>query len=147
MSIRVANKNDVPKICTLVKSLSYFYLESDKTELPNWFAETLTSEAFQNRVQSNEYQNFVYEEQGEIVGYLALKNNSHLYHLFVSESYQGKGISRYLWSHALTKCVSDLYTLRSSLFAVPIYKKFGFKVIGEAGEKDGIGYQAMELRV
>ncbi|WP_076421203.1 GNAT family N-acetyltransferase [Colwellia sp. UCD-KL20] len=147
MSIRVANKNDVPKICTLVKSLSYFYLESDKAELPNWFAETLTTEAFQNRVKSNEYHNFVYESHGEIVGYLALKNNSHLYHLFVSESYQGKGISRCLWNHALTKCVSDIYTLRSSLFAVPIYKKFGFKAVGDAREKDGIGYQSMELRV
>ncbi len=147
MSIRVANKYDVSNICSLVSSLSHFYLESCEMELPNWFAETLTTEAFLSRIQSDEYLNFVYEVQGEVVGYLALKGNSHLYHLFVSESYQGKGISRCLWSHAITKCIAEIYTLRSSLFAVPIYKKFGFKVVGEAGEKDGIGFQPMELRV
>ena len=92
MSIRVASKHDVSQICSLVKSLSYFYLESDKATLPNWFTETLTTEAFLNRIQSDEYQNFVYQVEGEIVGYLALKGNSHLYHLFVSESCQGKGI-------------------------------------------------------
>jgi GNAT superfamily N-acetyltransferase len=147
MNIRVANKHDVPDICNLVKSLSHFYLESGESELPNWFSETLTKDSFLKRVLNDEYHNFVYEIEGKVEGYLSLKGNSHLYHLFVSETHQGKGISRSLWTHAINECASELYTLRSSLFAVPIYKKFGFKVVGEAGEKDGIGFQPMELRV
>jgi len=147
MNIRVAIKHDVSDICSLVSSLSHFYLENDEKKLPNWFAKTLTPDAFLSRVQSNEYQNFIYEVHGEIVGYLALKGNNHLYHLFVSESYQCNGISRCLWNYALTKCVAEVYTVRSSLFAVPIYKNFGFEVIGEVDERDGIDFQFMELRV
>ncbi|PKG39094.1 GNAT family N-acetyltransferase [Psychromonas sp. Urea-02u-13] len=147
MSIRVANENDVSKICSLVISLSHFYLESIESELPDWFAETLTEKAFLNRIINEEYQNFVYEIHGEIVGYLALKGNSHLYHLFVAENHQGKGISKSLWSYARNVCIAEIYTLRSSLFAIPIYQNFGFKMVGDAGEKDGIGFQSMELRV
>ena len=146
MSIRVAVVEDVSKICDLVMSLSHFYLENKEAELPNWFSETLTKNSFLNRVESLEYHNFVYEADGEMAGYLAFKGNSHLYHLFVSEKYQGKGISRDLWNYATKECVADCYSLRSSLYAIPIYQKFGFKVIGEAGEKDGIGFQPMELR-
>jgi len=147
MNIRVTNKYDVSDICSLVTSLSHFYLKKGEWQLPNWFAETLTADAFLNRIQSEEYQNFVYEINGEIVCYLAIKGNSHLYHLFVSELHQGKGISRCLWDHAITNCATEIYTLRSSMYAVPIYQKFGFEAIGEATEKDGIVFQVMELRV
>lgn len=146
MSIRAANQNDVPQICSLVISLSHFYLKSEEGVLPCWFSETLTESAFLDRISNAEYQNLVYEVQGKVVGYLALKGNSHLYHLFVSESHQGKGISRSLWQHVLNECKTEKYTLRSSLFAIPIYQKFGFRVVGEAGEKDGIGFQSMEMR-
>jgi len=147
MNIRVANKHDVADICNLVKSLSHFYLESDENELPDWFSETLTEGAFLNRILNDEYHNFIYKIRGDVAGYLSLKGNSHLYHLFVSEVHQGQGISRHLWNHAMNEYTSEVYTLRSSLFAVPIYKKFGFKAVGEVGEKDGIGFQPMELRV
>jgi GNAT superfamily N-acetyltransferase len=147
MSIRVANQNDVSKICSLVLSLSHFYLENIESELPDWFAETLTERAFLNRTTNEEYQNFVYEVQGEIVGYLALKGGRHLYHLFVAENHQGKGISKCLWNYARNACIAEVYTLRSSLFAILVYQNFGFKVVGDAGEKEGIGFQSMELRV
>lgn len=147
MSIQAANEHNVPDICNLVKSLSYFYLENAESELPSWFSETLTQNAFLKRIQSDEYHNLIYEIEGEIAGYLSLKDNSHLYHLFVSKTHQGKGISRCLWNHVMKECKSEIYTLRSSLFAVPIYEKFGFKVVGEAGEKEGIGFQPMELRM
>ena len=76
-----------------------------------------------------------------------MKRSSHLFHLFVSEKYQGKGLARELWGFASNVCVSNIYTLRSSLYAVPVYRKFGFIESGVAGEIDGIGFQPMELRV
>jgi predicted GNAT family N-acyltransferase len=41
---------------------------------------------------------------------------------------------------------SNRFTLRSSLYAVPIYKRFGFSESGPVGTKDGISFQPMELR-
>lgn len=145
--IRVAEKNDVVQISNLVASLSHFYLKNPKHELPEWFDQTLTTSSFSKRVEGSDYSNFVYEKEGEIIGYIAMKENSHLFHLFVSEKHQGKGLSRKLWEFATSVCVSNVYTVRSSLYAIQVYKKFGFIESDVAGEKDGIGFQPMELRV
>ena len=147
MNIRVAEKNDVDKISNLVASLSHFYLKNPEDVLPEWFDQTLTNSAFSKRVAGTDYSNFVYEVEGEIIGYIAMKGNSHLFHLFVSEKHQGKGLSRELWAFATNVCVSNVYTLRSSLYAIPVYRKFGFIESDVSGEKDGIGFQPMELRV
>ncbi|RKF19776.1 GNAT family N-acetyltransferase [Alginatibacterium sediminis] len=147
MFIRVAQKGDAHQISHLIKSLSHFYLNKPNTDLPSWLTDTLTKSAILKRIGSDEFSNFVCESSGEIIGYIAMKGNDYLYHLFVSKMHQGKGISRKLWRYATQICVSDVYTLRSSLFAVPVYKKFGFIEVGSAGEKDGIGFQLMTLQV
>lgn len=147
MNIRVAVKNDVGKISDLVASLSHFYLKDREAKLPEWFGKTLTEGEFSKRITGDEYANFVCEIEGEIAGYIAMKGNSHLFHLFVAEKHQGRGLSRKLWEFAINECVSDVYTLRSSLYAVPIYKKLGFIESDPAGEKDGIGFQPMKLFV
>ena len=146
MNVRTAVINDAKEISYLVASLSQFYLKNKGNELPEWFNKTLTQSEFSKRIQSSEYSNFVYEIDGEIIGYIAMKGDSHLFHLFVSKKHQGKGLSRKLWEFAISECVATVYTLRSSLYAVPIYKKFGFTESAVAGEKDGIGFQPMELR-
>jgi len=146
VSIRTAVQKDAREISSLVASLSDFYLKSPDHELPDWFSRTLTENEFLRRIVGSEYSNFVYEIDGEIIGYIAMKGDNHLFHLFVSAAHQGKGLSRKLWEFAINECVSAVYTLRSSLYAVPIYKKFGFIESAISGEKDGIGFQPMELR-
>jgi len=145
VKIREATEHDVMQIKSLVASLAHFYMNDNTTELPAWFQGTLTESEFLKRVFSDVYSNYIYESQGEIVGYISMKETSHLYHLFVSEAHHGKGVSRCLWEHAKKECVSEKYTLRSSLYAVPIYRKFGFIEAGPAGVKDGIGFLPMEL--
>jgi len=76
-----------------------------------------------------------------------MKNKNHLYHLYVSNEYQGQGVARKLWEQAMSHCRNNIYTLRSSLYAVPVYKKFGFVEVGEAQEKNGIDFQEMELKL
>ncbi|MFT5707137.1 MAG: GNAT superfamily N-acetyltransferase [Oceanospirillaceae bacterium] len=147
MSIRAAKKNDVINISNLVASLSHCYLKNTGSDLPEWFDQTLTNSAFSKRIEDTDYSNFVYEIEGEIIGYIAIKGCSYLFHLFVSEKHQGEGLSRELWEFATKVCVSNIYTLRSSLYAIPVYRKFGFIESGPTGEKDGIGFQPMELRV
>ena len=147
MSIRVAVKSDAIKMSKLVASLAHFYLKNKESDLPQWFDKTLTKDEFLRRIASPEYSNFVYELDGEIRGYIAMKGSSHLFHLFVAANHQGKGLSRELWQFAINVCVSNVYALRSSLFAVPIYKKFGFLESEAAGDKDGIGFQPMELLI
>ena len=145
MSIRVANETDLPQIAGLVASLSHFYLDDPGKELPVWFRDSITEAAFAARVSSPEYLNFVYEEAGVLMGYISIKGGSHLYHLFVAQAFQGRGVSRLLWLHAKEHSQSKHFSLRSSLYAVPVYKRFGFVESGPVGTKDGISFQPMEL--
>ena len=145
MSIQKAGVADAEEIKVLVSSLSHFYLEDQSAALPDWLSATLTTSAFVNRLSSADFDNFVYIKNDSIVGYLSFKEQSHVYHFFVSEDHHGEGISRALWRHATSLITADVYTVRSSIYAVPVYKRFGFKVVEPAASKDGVGFQLMQL--
>lgn len=150
--IREANVADAPSIKTLVESLSHYYLNEEVSDdqdvlLPLWFANTLTISQFENRLSSSNFANFVYVKQGQVVGYLSIKEKHHLYHLFVAQAHQRKGLSKKLWNHALSVVGGHDYTVRSSLYAVPIYRQFGFKESGPAASKEGIGFQPMAFSI
>lgn len=150
--IREANVADAPAIKTLVESLSHYYLNEEVGDnqdilLPLWFANTLTTSQFESRLSSSDFANFVYVEQGQVVGYLSIKEKHHLYHLFVAQAHQRKGLSKKLWNHALSVVGYHDYTVRSSLYAVPIYRQFGFKESGPAASKEGIGFQPMAFSI
>lgn len=144
MGIRTANITDVPQLADLAKSLAHYYLSDPSGGLPSWLADTLTYEAFASRLSSAEYFNFVYEEDGSVIAYISINKNGHLYHLFVAEQFQGKGISRLLWECAKKSCQCNSYSLRSSLYAIPVYKRFGFSESGPVRTKDGVSFQPME---
>jgi GNAT superfamily N-acetyltransferase len=145
MNIRQATKSDATELSNLVKSLAHFYFDEQGNELPIWLLKTLTKSAFSKRLSSTDYVNFIYEQNNKIVGYISLKKPNHLYHLFVLEEFQGKGISHALWEYLKIKSEESSFTLRSSIYAVPVYRKFGFRKLGTIGVKDGVSFQLMEF--
>lgn len=145
MNVRQAMTEDVAEIRALVVSLSGFYLSDPHAAPPRWLTETLTVEQFGSRLGSTDFVNRVALVGGELVGYVCMKKNGHLYHLFVSEQHQGKGIARALWGSMLECCKCSTYTVRSSLYAVPMYKRLGFVETGPVAEQEGVQFQTMEL--
>ena len=145
LKIQKANLNNAEEIQSLVASLSSFYLEKPNSVLPDWFKETIKQTEIEKRLLNGEYKNYVYLKEGKIIGYIAIKTDGHLYHLFVKKECQGKGIARALWSYANEIVNCHIYTVNSSIFAVPIYEQFGFIISGDISEKDGIKYQPMKL--
>lgn len=145
MAIRIPSKEDAPEIQELVASLAHFYLDQGQKTLPQWFSDTLATTEFEKRLKSFHYDNLVYDIDNEIVGYVSMKDNSHLYHLFVAQEHQGKGVARALWDSISQRCVASKYTVRASLNAVPVYKAFGFVESEGISEKEGIRFQTMEL--
>ena len=146
MDIREAKKEDATKIKDLVTNLSHFYLHTENEQLPDWLSSSLTKKEFENRMTNNEFTNLVCENNGSIIGYISIKNIRHIYHLFVSQEHQRKGIAKKLWKKARMLCPSIIYTVKSSLHAVPIYESFGFSKHSSIEVKDNIQYQAMELK-
>jgi len=144
MFIREATIDDVHEIRQLVLSLSHFYLKEKNEDLPLWFSNSLSLDEFISRIGNDQFLSFVFEKDNEIIGYISLKNETHIFHLFVSESFQKQGIASKLWEHAKTLTKKEKYTVRSSEFAVPVYQHFGFKEIGVRTVKDGLMFQTME---
>ena len=76
-------------------------------------------------------ENYIYEEKGEIRGFLSLSENT-LAALFVSPNFQGKGIGRQLITKA--KDVRNNLKLtvnKENNKSVEFYKKCGFKILKE----------------
>ena len=143
MNIRKAENSDIDNVARLVKSLSHFYLENGQLELPEWFSSTLVDSAFMSRFNDPNFFNFVAEIENKIVGYISIKSGFHLYHLFVSPDFHRLGIAKSLWQHMVNLLDIKQCTVRSSIFAIPVYIRLGFNVSGNIACKDGLSFQTM----
>jgi GNAT superfamily N-acetyltransferase len=91
----------------------------------------------------------VAEAGGELAGFVGVRNNAHLYHLFVAETMQGKGVARQLWTVAMDACLRagnpGRFTVNSSNHAVPVYEAFGFTRSAPTQDDAGVLYNPMVL--
>ena len=145
MEIRCAEETDAKSIQSLIMSLSHYYLDGKNSALPKWLKSSLALSEVKARISSALFKNYICEIDDKVVAYLSIKEESHLYHLFVDEAYQGQGLSRKLWEYGKQQTHSDTFTLRSSLNAISVYKKFGFVENGSVLKRDGVSFQPMVL--
>jgi N-acetylglutamate synthase-like GNAT family acetyltransferase len=91
----------------------------------------------------------VAEDNGVVIGVVGVRDNSHLYHLFVADDYRGRGIAHDLWRVARAGCVEagnvGEFTVNSSRFAVEMYRRFGFVETGPPETKNGVTSVPMKL--
>ena len=150
MRLRKSEITDIVEIRNLVLSLAHFFIEDKNTSLsslstlPMWLDESLKTTSFERRMLDREYVHFVYVIDSEIVGYISIFGGNHIYHLFVSKAFQGRGIARKLWNHARSELPSTTYTVRSSMVAIPVYESFGFNITEPPSCKDGVRFQVMQ---
>ena len=115
------------------------------------FLESVSEQAECEYLASRRYSYLVAEQNGEMVGFIAMRDGTHLFHLFVDIAHQGQGIARALWSLASKRAskavrVSE-FTVNASLNAVPVYVAFGFEPVGASVQAHGITFQPMRLAI
>jgi len=86
----------------------------------------------------------VYEENGEVIGFLELKEGRHIAMLFVSATAQRKGVGKSLISAMFSYARNNVITVSASLTSVPAYLHYGFECTGDVSESAGLTYQPME---
>ena len=146
MKIRQATVSDANQISSLIVGLArYFVPDPDAPEVRP-FLESLSPAATAERIQSREYECYVAESDSAICGVIALRDESHVYHLFVRSDAHRQGIAPTLWDHARHHSNATAFTVNSSPFAVPVYERFGFTVADAPQEKDGLVFVPMEYR-
>ncbi len=150
MRVRRATVADAQRISRLIRSLSGSFFLSPTATGAEPFLQSIGEQAIRGYISASNFSYHVAEAENEIVGLVALRDNSHLYHLFVSQDFQGKGLGRCLWQRvrqaALQTGNSGRFTVNSSLNAVPVYERFGFVATGATIEKNGVAFVPMELQ-
>lgn len=146
MIIRRATIEDAGKISALIKSLAQYFAAKADGSVDSLLLTTIEPQAINSYIECEKFQYFVGVIDAQIVGVMAVREESHLFHFFVAESWQGKGLARSFWEHARQRAATvgiQRITVNSSLFAVPIYERFGFNKLGEKRETKGIAYVPM----
>jgi len=149
LRIRAATPEDSESISKLICDLVEKFIARDfSSQGREFLLSSMTANAISQKMQSG-YRYHVAEVNGMLLGVVAVKDNTHLYHLFVAEQYQRKGIARKLWQFAMKECLSKgntgEFTVNSSAYALGVYKKLGF--VAQAGPKEtnGVVFYPMKL--
>ncbi len=149
MDIRLATPNDASAISALIRGVAhYFTLHPDGSGAEE-FLKSISVESIEGFISKPNFRYFVGLVDMELAGVAAVRDNKHLFHLFVSSQFQRKGLARELWNFVLHDALlsgnSGEFTVNSTPFAVPVYASFGFETVGEKVETRGIAFVPMKL--
>jgi GNAT superfamily N-acetyltransferase len=150
VTIREAKPEDAGAISALVTSLAPFFLADpgDLQAAAPFFA-TISPEAFRGNFASGRFRYHVAESDGELAGFVGVRDDQHLYHLFVAERFHRRGLAARLWEVAKAAARaagnSGRFTVNSSRYAIPVYERFGFQATGPEVHKDGVTFVPMAL--
>lgn len=145
MNIRLALRADAPRLAELVRGFEAMLVEDSTAAAPFW--ESMSQRAHEENIASERFSYYVAESEGALVGFIAMRDCTHLFNLFVDRSSQGRGIGRTLWQHAAARIPAharqEHVTVNASLNAVPVYRALGFKPVGDVVRQHGIAFLPM----
>jgi ribosomal protein S18 acetylase RimI-like enzyme len=150
VTIRPMEASDVEPAAVLLAELSRQFIigEFGPAAQERFLAEN--NAAAIHKFVAKGFRYHVAESNGELVGFVGVRDNKHLYHLFVAKSKQRRGFGRTLWEFAKRDCVNNghggAFSVNSSNSAVPIYERFGFIRNGPAQNTNGVVYNPMILK-
>ncbi len=149
--IRAATHNDASEIGDLIRILAQKFIvhEFDAKAAKHFISANDAASVSKNMASGFSYLVALHEDK--VVGVLGLKNQSHLYHLFVAEEHQGAGLARLLWQRVLDDTTDNAgikaFTVNSSNHAVGFYRKLGFSQTQPMTVKDGIQFNPMRYEI
>ena len=149
MDIRLAQASDAPDISRLISQLTRFFTVDPKGVGAESFLSGLEPSSISRLVTAPNFRYYVGLQREEMVGVVAIRDNSHLFQLFVIESLHSQGKGTLLWHHAKAAAIHagnpGRFTVNSTVFGVPVYETFGFKAVGPKTETKGIAFVPMLL--
>jgi len=85
----------------------------------------------------------------QLAGFIAIRDNSHLFHLFVGTAWQRQGLARGLWRVARAAAIArggdGNFTVNASNYAVPAYERLGFVRVAPTQCVKGLSFNPMHL--
>ncbi len=150
MYIRPANPSDCDAISALIRSVAHYFTVHPEGVGAEQFLQTIEPASIQGYVTAPNIDYWVGMKAERLVGVAAVRDNTHLLHLFVDAAFQGQGAGRELWRHAKAAAMAagnqTGFTVNSTPYAVPVYQTFGFHATGERMVMHGVAFVPMALR-
>lgn len=149
MLIRPLALTDIPAVAALLRELAREFIVHEST--PEG-ASTFLAENDEQGVRGFLARGHVYHVAvigGELAGFVAVRERSHLFHLFVGKRWHRRGVARALWDAAREAALVDggdgSFTVNASNFAVQVYQSFGFVRTGPTECVKGLYFNPMRL--
>lgn len=148
IGVRGGSPSDAQAIAGLIASF-----QSELTDDPSGagaeeYPASVSVQAEREYLASARYGYLLAFAGSQLAGFIAIRDGSHLFHLFVERAHQGGGLARLLWQQALrelcTPNAEGVFTVNSSVSAVPVYKAFGFAPTSSTQRAHGISFIPMQ---
>lgn len=149
ITIRQATAEDASAISSLILSVAHFFTLHPQGHGAEVFLSNLQPDAILKLIEADRFLYCVAHVDGVLAGAAAMKDNVHLYHLFVSPAFQKKGIARQLWQHmhqiAIQQGHQGIFTVNSTPYAQSMYEHLGFCATAPQVQMKGITFIPMSL--
>jgi putative acetyltransferase len=145
MVIRIAQESDIPALAALyagaVRAIAAAAYTPEQIEV--WARFGANTPAFRQFIL--EATTYLWEENGEILGFAGLEENGHVTSLYVHANHQRRGIGSQLLQHLLqvaqSQQISRLY-VEVSAFSRPVFEAFGFQLYDvEVIDRNGVTFE------
>lgn len=147
LAIEPARPQDAEAISALLLSLANRCTLYPDMRGAGRFLASLAPDAVRALIAAPAYRYLAGWIDGSLAGVIALRDNRHLFHLFVAERFQGRKMASALWTEAKALALAagnpGRFTVNASVAAVPVYRAFGFRPNGEHMAAHGIVYLPM----
>ena len=149
MLIRPFETTDLAACARLLRaSATEFIVHESTPEGAATFLRENDEEGIRNYVAAGHVYH-VAVEGGEVAGFIAIRDNSHVFHLFIDKRWHRQGLARRLWEVAraasLARGGSGSFTVNASNYAVPVYASFGFERTAPTQCVKGLYFNPMRL--
>ena len=151
LTIRKATASDAAQVSALIYSHMHLFLVDPDGKGAEHFLKHSTPEGLADFMLQPNINYLIGEEDGVFCGAVAVRNNSHLQHLYIVFSFQRRGVGTYLWEtarqHALAAGNAGQFTVNAVLSAIPFYERLGFEIVGDVSVTGGLRCQPMKLEI
>ena len=147
IAIRPLQPRDIESVAKLLEALARDYITPEfSLDGQQLFLSKNNEDSITGFVNEG-FRYHVAHLNGQIVGFVGMRDNKHLYHLFVATVLQRQGLGRRLWEVARAECIAagnpGEFTVNSSKNAIGVYERFGFVRTAPTQDSNGVLYNPM----
>ena len=147
MEFRAGLPPDADAIAGLIASFQNELTDDPSGAGAETYLTSMSAQADREYLTSPRYRYLLTYSSPQLAGFIAIRDGSHLFHLFVERAHQRQGLARALWERALHELgppeSQGAFTVNSSLAAVPVYRALGFLPAGSIRSLHGISFLPM----